>query len=63
MLLFCVHKKYVCGSGKLKFLVFEIPRYKNKKRTTLPSSPFREITKNYEKKNEKQIAILYYLWI
>ena len=48
MMLFCVHKNMFVDPEKLKFLVFEIPNRKNKnkkERTTLPSSPFREITK------------------
>ena len=52
----CIYKNILFGSGKLKFLVFQIPSHKNKnkkERTTLPSSPFRGTTKNYEKKNEK----------
>lgn len=44
----CIYKNIIFGSGKLKFLVFQIPSHKKqnkKERTTLPSSPFRGTTK------------------
>lgn len=42
----CVYKNILFGSGKLKFLVFEIPSHKNKKKTD--DSPEQSVPWNYK---------------